>query len=138
MANMDIVKFAAGSEAVEKFFALAKDFEMHKFEIKGYDETVSLNEKDSKLNEAFFAAVEERAGLTRADAKGAWMSNPSVKWAAMSLVEATINSLLPVTVFPQMADFVDLKTTGYGDTVHFKVMPRELFTVAVGNFRPAC
>lgn len=129
----EIVKFAAGNEAVKNYFEAVTDYELHRFSIDGYDSSVSLSKKNEKLNEAFLSAVEAKAGVTREDAKEAWMAHPAVKWAAMSIVDATINSLLPIVVFPNMNDFVDLRTTAYGDIVHFKVMPRELFTVSLGG-----
>lgn len=56
----------------------------------------------------------------------------------MSIIDATINSVLPMTINPSVGIFTDLRFVSYGDVVHFNVKPRTLYVVSEGNLRPAC
>lgn len=137
--NSEIIKFAAGNDNTVKYFDRARDYIIQRFAQDGrnlgkFEEGVTLSAKAEQLNKAFFGAVEVRSGVARTEENAsAWMAHPSVRWAAMSIIDATVNTLLPITTFPNMADFVDFKSIGYGDVAHFKVMPRELFVVSRGN-----
>lgn len=136
--NAEIVKFANGNEDTIKYFEKAQDYIIHRFSNDGRKlgnyEDGSLSMKSTKLNDAFFAEVSRRAGVARTEENAeAWAMHPSVKWAFMAIVDATINTLLPITTFPNMADFVDFRVARYGDVVKFRVMPRELFIVSRGN-----
>ena len=136
--HQELVKFANGNEDTMKYFDRARDWMCHRFSIDGrkvgdFDTTKSLTEKSDKLNQAFFAEVERMSGVTRnADNAQAWTMHPSVQWAAMAIRDMTINSLLPITTFPNMDTFVDMQTIGLGDIAKFRVTPRDLFVVSRG------
>lgn len=122
MLSNEIVAFAAGNttlyEAAERYY---------KFE----NERTAENAE--KLTKAFFAEVEAKSGVSRngIDAN-AWAINPSVKWASMAVIDAVINTIIPVVVLPQFGTFADLRTAGYGDIVKFRVAPRGFYTVSRG------
>ena len=133
----EIVTFAHGNT---KFYEQFMDFEAHRIDMESgrkvgvYDNTVSLSEKTNKLNEAFLAEVERMSGFTRtADNENAWIANPSVKWAAMAIIDATVNAILPVYALNTLAPFVDFKPIGAGDILKVKVMPKTLYTVSLGG-----
>ena len=50
----------------------------------------------------------------------------------MSIIDATINSVLPMTINPSVGIFTDLRFVSYGDVVHFNVKPRTLYVVSDG------
>lgn len=137
--NQEIIKFANGNEDTINYFDRLQDWACQRFAADGraigaYDTTRSMSEKTGKLSEAFFSTIERMSGVTKnKENAGAWAVNPSVKWAAFALVDASVNTLLPITTFPQMSAFVDFRPTAHGDSVHFKVAPRDLFVVSLGN-----
>lgn len=53
--------------------------------------------------------------------------------ATFAIVDALVNSVLPLTINPSVGLFTDMRYVSYGDMVHFKVMPRSLFVVSEGN-----
>lgn len=54
-------------------------------------------------------------------------------FASMAVIDAVINTIIPVTILPQFGMFADLRTAGYGDIVKFRVQPRGFYTVSRGN-----
>lgn len=118
----EIIAFASGDttlyEAVERYYRFDNE---------------RTSENEEKLTKAFFAEIEKKSGVSRegVDAK-AWAMHPSVRWASMAVIDAMINTIIPVVVLPQFGMFADLRTAGYGDIVKFRVAPRGLFTVSRG------
>ena len=58
--------------------------------------------------------------------------------AFMSVVDATINAILPNILTDTIGLIADLRFASLGDIVKFKIMPNQFFTVSKGNYRPAC
>lgn len=122
----DVVKFFGNTDFVECF----SDYY--------YNTDKMTAEQHSKIENAFFAEIEKKAGVAREGVTAeAWASHPSVQWAAFSVVDAVVNTILPQTLNSSIGLFTDLKFVGYGDSVKFRVRPRGLFVVSKGNFRPA-
>lgn len=94
--------------------------------------SIPLTEMSEKINKGFFAEIERLSGVKKAEAPNAWMANPSVKWAAFALIDQVINSLLPAYITNSLNPFVDMRFVAYGDAVHYKITPRNLFTVSMG------
>ena len=91
------------------------------------------------INKGFFAEVERHSGVSREGlAPEAYASNPSVKWAAMAVIDASINAILPQVLLPQFGMFMDMKFVGVGDVMKFTVKPNQFYTVSLGKCRPAC
>lgn len=135
----EIVTFCAGNAKTSDFITAFQDYYVHSREIQdgvklfAYDHTVSYDEKSKKISDAFFAEVEARSGVKRsAENIDSWCANPNVKWAAMSVLDATINSVLPLTINPSVGIFTDMRFVSYGDIVHFTIKPRTLYTVSTG------
>lgn len=135
----EIMNFCATGEKTADFIKAFQDYYVQTREIHdgiklfAYDNSVSYDEKSKKINEAFFAEVESRSGVKRSlDNINAWCSNPNVKWAAMAVIDATINSVLPLTINPSVGIFTDMKFVSYGDMVHYTIKPRTLYTVSTG------
>lgn len=82
----EIVQFCAGNENTSKFLTRFQDYYAHTLAVNGtknmaYDTSLSLDEKASKVSEAFFAEVESRSGVQRnALNKDSWMAHPNVQW----------------------------------------------------------
>lgn len=58
--------------------------------------------------------------------------------ALMSVVDATVNAILPNILTDTIGLIADLRFVSLGDIVKFKIMPNQFFTVSKGNYRPAC
>lgn len=135
----EIVTFCAGNEKTSNFIAAFQDYYVQTREMRdglklfAYDTSVSYDKKAKKISDAFFAEVEARSNVKRsAENANAWAANPSVKWAAMAVLDATINSVLPLTINPSIGIFTDLRFVSYGDIVHYTIKPRTLYTVSTG------
>lgn len=101
--------------------------------IGAFSEAVSFDEKSDKVSKAFFSEVEKRSGVVRnALNKDSWAANPQVQWAAMALINATINSVLPMSINPSIGIYTEIRYVSYGDVVHYKIQPRTLYTVSQG------
>lgn len=119
----EIIQFANGNtdfyEAATRYFQFKNE---------------QTSENTEKLNKAFFAEIERKSSVTREgmDAS-AWANHPSVTWAAMAVIDATINAIIPVTILPQIGEFADMRTVGVGDIVKFRVKPKQFYTVSVSG-----
>lgn len=138
--SKEIVAFCAGNEHTTKFVNAFQDYYVQlramqdNLKLFDYDHSVSFDEKRSMISDAFFAEVENRSGVKRtADNANSWHVNPSVQWAAMAIVDAVINSVLPLTINPSVGLFTDLRYVSYGESMHFRIKPRTLYTVSLGN-----
>jgi len=122
MLSNEIIAFANGHtdlyEAAERYYRF---------------ENERTGENADKLTNAYFAEIERKSGVVREGMDVmAWANHPSVKWASFAVLDAVINTIIPVVTLPQFGNFADFRTVGYGDIVKFKVMPRGLYTVSRG------
>lgn len=132
----EIVAFANGNTTLYERFA---DYHNHKSEadwghkMGSYDASVTLSEKQKKVNEAYFAEIERLSGCERKPENAdSWAVNPMVRWANFAVINALVNVVLPAYVNATFAPFVDMRTVGYGDSVNFEVPPKTLYTVSKG------
>lgn len=135
--SKEIVQFANGNT---NFYTAFQDYYAHDTysrtgkRIATFSDKLSLDEKATKVNNAFFKEVERVSGVTRtAENKEYWASNPVVRHACFAVINATINSVLPLTINPSIGLWTDIRYVSYGDVVNFKVQPRTLFTVSNGG-----
>ena len=122
MANLsaDVVKFAAGNT---DFYVAA---------IENYHKPTA--EQGKILDTAFFAEIEKKSGVSRSGMEAeAWMTHPSVKWAAFAIIDATITAILPSVLTPAFGLFMDMRFVGIGDIMKFRIMPNSLYTVSKGG-----
>lgn len=116
----EVVQFAAGNT---DFYEAAYD--------NYFNPTA---EKETLLNKAFFSEIERMSSVKRVGlAQEAWMSHPSVQWASLAIVDATINAILPSVLTPAFGIFMELKYVGVGGIAKFKIMPNSLYTVSKGG-----
>lgn len=119
--------------------ALFKDYFRNYREANGlakknfeYDKTVSLEEKDTKLNKAILAAVEKYTGTKKPEELSfeAWANFSNVKEMTFAIVSAMIDAVLPETIIDDIGLYTDVRNGAWGDSFAFDVKPRELFTVS--------
>lgn len=119
----EIIAFAAGNtdfyEAASRYFQFKEE---------------QTAENNRKLNEAWFAEIERKSGVSRQGIDvTAWIAHPAVKWAAFAIVDATINAILPVSILPQFGMFADFKQIGFGDIMKIHIQPKQFYTVSLGG-----
>lgn len=134
---MNVIQFAGQNT---KTYEQMKDYFFHfmsetqKKTLGVYDTTVSLQEKEAKMNEQLFAEIRRISGQAMDDTLSiqAWAQNPLVKWATAQTVDMMIESVLPETIINSIGLYTDMVTVGYGETATFEVKPNDLFTVSAG------
>lgn len=123
MLNQEIVTFAAGNTDCYVAF---QDYFCNK--------AVQTSENHEKLNKAFFAEVNTKSGV---NAEGlsteALLSHPSYRWSFMSVVDATVNAILPNILTDTIGLIADLRFVSLGDIVKFKIMPNQFFVTSKGG-----
>ena len=105
---------------------------------KGFAEYVAKDKKTQEdkdtLHNEFFAEVERVSGVNfEGVSQAAKMSNPTYRWAFMSVVDATINAILPQVLLPQFDMFMDMRFVGIGDIMKFTIKPNQFYTVSLGG-----
>ena len=116
LAN-EIIQFAAGNT---DFYVAFQDFY--------FNQAAKTPENHEKLQSAFFSEMERKSGVAREGLSAeAWMSHPSNRWAFMSVVDATVNAILPRVLTDSIGLVADLRFVSIGDIVKFKIMPNQLF-----------
>lgn len=120
LMNKELVQFAAGNT---EFYEAAMSYFC--------DKKQSVENK-ALMQEAYLAEIERKSGVSRAGNEiSAWMSHPSVQWAAFAIIDATITAILPVTILPQFGMFADFRLQNFGDITKFKVLPGSFYTVSL-------
>lgn len=116
----EVVKFAAGDST---FYEAAVDNYLN-----------PTPEKSQLLQLAYFAEMERKSGVSREGiSEAAWCNHPSVRWAFLSIVDATIQAIYPSILTNAFGVFMDLRYVGVGDILKIKVLPNQLFTVSAGG-----
>ena len=121
--SQEIVQFANGNT---DFYVAFQDYYFNRDKM--------TSENHDKIHNAFFAEIEGKSGVAREGlSTEAWVSHPSVQWAAFAVVDATVNAILPQVLTPAFGVFADFRFVSLGDVVKFKVMPNQFFTVSKGG-----
>lgn len=122
LMNKDLVQFANGNT---DFYEAAMSY---------FCDKEQSGEKKALTHTAYMAEVERRSGVSRSGIElDAWINHPSVKWSSMSIINATIRAIVPVTVLPQMGVFADIRTEGVGDVTKFTIAPHSYYVVSKGK-----
>lgn len=122
----EVVQFAQTNGGNTDFYVAFQDYYFNRDKMD--------SEKHDKLQNAFFAEIVAKSGVSRDGlTTEAWVSHPSVQWAAFAVVDATINAILPQVLTPAFGLFTDFRFVSLGDVVKFKIMPNQFFTVSKGG-----
>ena len=97
-----------------------------------YDKTVSLTQKDTQLNKAILAAVEENLNMKKPENLSfeQWANLTQVKEMAFAIVAAMIDAVLPETIIDDIGMYTDVRVGAFGDSFAFDIKPRELYTIS--------
>lgn len=138
----NVVKFSADSgNAQAGIYAKFQDYfchymsEVEKKRIGSFDDTISLAAKDKEIHKDFVNEVERMANVKFSQLnEGQLLMNPMVQYATFGIVSSMIDAILPLTIIDSIGLYTETRHIGFGDSAHFTVKPRSLFTVSqTGN-----
>lgn len=131
----NVLKFAQGKTDVYEAFA---DYFNHyratvlKKDNVSYDNTLSFDEKTTKINEALRTEIARVANVGKFEQfpLEVWTTNPNLQWATFAVVGAMVDMILPETIIDSIGVYTDVRVGGFGDNFAFDVKPRDLFVVS--------
>ena len=134
---MSVMQFAT-TEENKQVYKMFYDYWKHFCSAKrgktnmSFDNTISFDEKESKMNAALKREILRVAGVANFEqfSLEQWSTNPSVVWATYAIVSAMIDMILPETIIDSIGAYTDVKTIGIGDSASFEIKPRDLFVVS--------
>lgn len=141
MRDLSIRKFAGDNNNTLKFIDRARDYYFHYMsevankKIGVFDSSVSLQEKENKINKDFlnevmtFANFQAPAQLNPVH----FATNPTLRWAAFAIVDMIIQAVLPETIVNSIGVYTDIRNIGWGDSAQFEIKPRALMTISTGG-----
>lgn len=95
-----------------------------------YDNTISFDEKNTKMHNALLSEISRVSGITFSDFKPeVYATNPMFNWAAFAVVNAMIDMILPQTMIDSIGIYSEIRTGEMGNNFAFDVKPRDLFAV---------
>ena len=115
-----------------KIYEQFKDYFNHYHKKGSYDESISLSEKEQKVNFAIKEEIARLSNLPTVDgiAPEVLASHPSYSWATFAVIGAMVDAILPESIIDSIGLYTDVKVGGYGDSFAFDVKPRDLFVVS--------
>jgi hypothetical protein len=104
--------------------------------IDKFDASVSLDEKELKINKAMREEIIRVANVGDMSAYPVeqWASHPVMQWASFAVVSALIDTILPETMIDSIGMYTEVKTGGFGDSFEWTVRPRDLFYVTKAGY----
>lgn len=121
--SKEIVAFANGNT---DFYVAFQDYYFNRDKM--------TSENNEKLHSAFFNEIVAKSGVARDGlTTEAWVSHPSVQWAAFAVVDAVVNAILPQVFSNTFGVFADFRFVSLGDIVKFQIKPNQFFTVSKGG-----
>jgi hypothetical protein len=108
------------------------DYFNHFYKKGTYDESVSLSEKEDKLNTAVRSEIARLSNLPTVDgiAPEVLATHPAYAWATFAVIGSMVDAVLPQALIDSVGLYTDVRTGGYGDSFAFDIKPRDLFVVS--------
>lgn len=97
-----------------------------------FDTSVSLEEKEAKINEGLIGEIERVAQVSNVGnlPTAVFALNPNVIWATFAVVSAMVDLVLPKTIIETTGLYTEVRVGDWGDNFAFDVTPRDLFMVS--------
>lgn len=141
MRDLSIVSFASNNDKTLKFVDKFRDYYFHymsqvkKKDLGTFDSSVSLAEKESIVDKDFMSEVFRIANFSNVDNvdRVQIANNPTIRWAAMAVVDMVIQAVLPETIINSIGLYTDFRNIGWGDSVQFELKPRALMTISTAG-----
>lgn len=115
-----------------KIYEKFKDYFNHYHKKGSFDESISLSEKEEKINITVREEIARLSNIPTIDgiAPEVLVCNPSYAWATFAVIGAMVDTVLPDAMIDSIGLYTDVKTGGYGDSFAFDIKPRDLFVVS--------
>jgi len=115
-----------------KIYEQFKDYFNHYHKKGSYDETITLSEKEKKINVAVREEIARLSNLPTVDgiAPEVLATHPTYSWATFAVIGTMVDVILPEAIIESTGIYTDVKVGGYGDSFSFDVKPRDLFVVS--------
>jgi len=115
-----------------KIYEQFKDY-FNQYHKKGsWDESVSLSEKENKINVAVREEIARLSNLPTVEgiAPEVLATNPAYSWATFAVIGAMVDAILPDAIIDSVGLYTNVLTGGYGDSFAIDIKPRDLFVVS--------
>ena len=115
-----------------KIYEQFKDYFNHYHKKGTWDETVSLSEKENKINIAVREEIARLSNLPTVDgiAPEVLATHPSYSWATFAVIGAMVDAVLPDAIIDSVGLYTKTMVGGYGDSFAIDIKPRDLFVVS--------
>jgi hypothetical protein len=114
-----------------KIYEQFQDYFKHYFKKGTYDETVSLSDKEQKINLSIKEEIARLANVPTIEgiAPEALVTHPSYMWATFAVIGAMVDAVLPEAIIDSIGLYTETRFGGFGDNFSFDIKPRDLFVV---------
>jgi len=115
-----------------KIYEQFKDYFNHYHKKGAFDETVSLSEKENKINIAVREEIARLSNLPTVDgiAPEVLATHPMYSWATFAVIGAMVDAILPDAIIDSVGLYTDVRVGGYSDSFSFDIKSRDLFVVS--------
>jgi len=115
-----------------KIYEQFKDYFNHYHKKGSWDETVSLSDKENKINVAVKDEIARLSNLPTVDgiAPEVLATHPAYSWATFAVIGAMVDSILPEAIIDSVGLYTNTLIGGYGDSFAIDIKPRDLFVVS--------
>jgi hypothetical protein len=126
---VNVIAFAGEKVKIYEQF---KDYFNHYHKKGSFDESISLSEKENKINTAVREEIARLSNLPTVDgiAPEVLATNPNYAWATFAVIGAMVDAILPEAIIDSVGLYTEVRTGGYNDSFAFDVKPRDLFVVS--------
>lgn len=108
------------------------DYFNHFYKKGTYDESVSLSEKEDKLNTAVRSEIARLSNLPTVDgiAPEVLATHPAYAWATFAVIGSMVDAILPQALIDSVGLYTRVMVGGWGDSFAVTIKPRDLFVVS--------
>jgi hypothetical protein len=125
----NVIAFAGDKVKIYEQF---KDYFNHFHKKGSWDETISLSEKENKINLAVRDEIARLSNLPTIDGIAPEMlaTHPAYSWATFAVIGAMVDAVLPEAIIDSVGLYTNVMTGGYGDSFSLNIKARDLFVVS--------
>jgi hypothetical protein len=115
-----------------KIYEQFKDYFNHYHKKGSFDETISLSEKEERVNTAVRKEIARLSNLPTVDgiAPEVLATHPSYSWATFAVIGSMVDAILPEAIIDSIGLYTKVLVGGYGDSFSVDIKPRDLFVVS--------
>jgi hypothetical protein len=122
----NVVAFAGNNIKIYEQFV---DYFNHYHKRGSYDESISLSEKEKKIDEGMRSEIARLSGVNTITgiSPEQLVTHPLYKWATFAVIGTMVDAVLPDALIASTGLYTDVRVGGFGDSFAFDIKPRDLF-----------